>query len=157
LGAIKGWVSIKNERPVWEKPNDEDEQTIVAQLKQVYFIADPRGRTIDYSDTYHSLGLDSPADIQRILNWPVGIGGEYTIRSAVNGVPYLIKRGWLTGPNPGQHYFLAIGRSLGDGQENVRQLTRDYYFLLLPGLIALYTLLGLLSSNLVLGRDRVHF
>ena len=33
-GAIKGWVSIKNERPVWEKPNDEDEQTIVARLKQ---------------------------------------------------------------------------------------------------------------------------
>jgi hypothetical protein len=152
FGAIKGWVSIKNERPVWEKPNDEDEQTIVGQLKQVYFIAEPNGSAMDYSETYHSLGLDSSADIQRILRMPDGLT-EYTMRSAANGVPYLIKRGWLTGPSPRQRYFLAIGRSLGDSQKNVRQLTRDYV-LLLPGLIALCTLLGWLGSNLLFGRTQ---
>ena len=57
-GSVKGWVSIKNERPVWEKANDEDEQSIVAQLKQVYFIADPNSNALDYSETYRSLGFD---------------------------------------------------------------------------------------------------
>jgi hypothetical protein len=144
-GAIKGWVKIQNEQPEWTAAADEDETQIVAQLKQVYFIAGPNGSALDYSDTYQSLGLDSPADIQRILHMPEG-STEYTIRSAANGVPYLIKRGWLTGPRRRQRYFLAIGRSLGDSRKNVRQLTRDC-FLLLPGLIALSSLLGWRGSS----------
>ena len=148
-GAIKGWVSIKNERPVWEKANDEDEQSIVAQIKQVYFIADPNSNALDYSETYQSLGFDSKADIQRILRLPEG-STEYAIRSDPDGVPYLIKRGWLAGERRRQRYFLAMGRSLRDSRKTVAQLTR-LYFLILPGLIALSSLLGWIWAGRALG------
>ena len=148
-GAIKGWVSIGNERPVWETASDEDEQSIVAQLKQVYFIADPQGNALANSEIYRSLGLDSKADIQRILGLPEGVT-DYTVRSDPDGVPYMIKRGWLAGQHRRQRYFLAMGRSLGDSRKTVAQLTR-VYFLILPGLIALSSLLGWIWAGRALG------
>src|SRR6516225_3731909 len=64
-GSIKGWVSIDNEQPYWTAPADEDETTIVAQLKQVYFIADRDGNALENSEIYRSIGFDPLADIQR--------------------------------------------------------------------------------------------
>ncbi|HEY7334421.1 MAG TPA: ATP-binding protein [Bryobacteraceae bacterium] len=148
-GAVKGWVNIVNERPVWSEPADEDEQSIVAQLKQVYFIADPNGLALDNSETYRSIGFDSLSDIRRILSMPEGFT-EYTYRSDADGVPYMIKRGWLAGPRHKQRYFLAMGRSLADSRKTVAQLTRDY-FLFLPGLIALSSLLGWIWAGRALG------
>ncbi|HLH44039.1 MAG TPA: ATP-binding protein [Bryobacteraceae bacterium] len=148
-GAIKGWVSIENERPVWEVANDEDEQSIVAQLKQVYFIADRDGNALAYSETYRSLGFDSRPDIQRILRLPEGFT-EYANRSDPDGVPYLIKRGWLAGQRHRQRYFLAMGRSLADSRKTVAKLTR-IYFLILPGLISLSSLLGWMLAGRALG------
>jgi heavy metal sensor kinase len=147
-GAIKGWVSIENARPKWEQPEDEDETGIVAQLKQVYFIADEHGNALEYSDEYQSLGLDSRSEIERILQLPEG-KTEYTIRRDREGKPYRIKRGWMAGPRR-HHYFLAMGRSLADSQRNVAQLTRDY-FLFLPALIALSSLLGWIWAGRALG------
>ncbi|HEY6343217.1 MAG TPA: ATP-binding protein [Bryobacteraceae bacterium] len=148
-GAIKGWVSIENARPKWEQPEDEDETGIVAQLKQVYFIADDRGNALEYSDEYQSLRLDSRSEIQRILELPEG-KTEYTVRRDGEGKPYLIKRGWMAGPRRRLHYFLAMGRSLADSQRTVAQLTRDY-FLFLPVLIALSSLLGWIFAGRALG------
>jgi signal transduction histidine kinase len=139
-GAIKGWVTIENARPNWEQPDDEDETRIEAQLKQVYFIADEHGNALEYSDEYQSLGLDSRSEIERILQLPEG-KTEYTIRRDAEGKPYEIKRGWMAGPHRRLRYFLAMGRSLADSQRNVAQLTRDY-FLFVPALIALSSLLG---------------
>jgi heavy metal sensor kinase len=138
-GSVKGWVNIVNERPVWAEPSDEDETRIVAQLKQVYFIADANGNALEDSDTYRSIGFDSLSDIQRVLRMPEGFT-EYVTRADMDGVPYRIKRGWLLG-NRRKRYFLAMGRSLADSQRNVAQFTRNY-FLFIPGLIALSSLLG---------------
>jgi heavy metal sensor kinase len=148
-GAIKGWVTIENARPSWAEPEDEDETAIEAQLKQVYFIADPNGVSLAYSEEYKSLGLDSPSEIQRILQLPEG-QTEYTIRPDAEGKPYLIRRGWMAGPRRRLRYFLAMGRSLADSQRNVTQLTRDY-FLFLPALIALSSLLGWIWAGRALG------
>ncbi|MBV8846131.1 MAG: HAMP domain-containing protein [Bryobacterales bacterium] len=138
-GSIKGWVSIDNERPVWSAPADEDETQIVAQLKQVYFIADREGHALEDSETYRSIGFDPLPDIKRVLNMPEGFT-EYVTRWGSDGTPYLVKRGWLVGTHR-KRYFLAMGRSLADSQRNVARFTRNY-FLFVPGIIALSSLLG---------------
>ena len=138
-GSIKGWVSIDNERPVWTAPADEDEGRIVAQLKQVYFIADSNGNALEDSETYRSIGFDPLADIQRVLRMPEG-STEFVTRYDSEGTPYLVKRGWLLGTHR-KRYFLALGRSQADSQRNVGVFTRNY-FLFIPGLITLSCLLG---------------
>jgi heavy metal sensor kinase len=147
-GSIKGWVSIDNERPVWTAPADEDDARIVAQLKQVYFIADSNGNALEDSETYRSIGFDPLPDLQRVLRQPEGFT-EYATRYDSDGTPYRIKRGWLVGTHR-KRYFLAMGRSLADSERNVGAFTRNY-FLFIPGLIALSSLLGWMVAGRALG------
>lgn len=147
-GSIKGWVSIDNERPIWAPASDEDDARIVAQLKQVYFIADQNGNALEDSDTYRSIGFDPLTDIQNVLRKPEGFTENVT-RYDSEGTPYLIKRGWLVGTHR-KRYFLAMGRSLADSQRNVAVFTRNY-FLFIPGLIALSSLLGWMVAGRALG------
>jgi heavy metal sensor kinase len=143
-GSIKGWVSIDNEQPYWTAPADEDETTIVAQLKQVYFIADRDGNALENSEIYRSIGFDPLADIQRVLRMPEGFT-EYVTRLDMEGTPYLIKRGWLVGTHR-KRYFLAMGRSLADTRKNVAQFTRNYFFFV-PSFVLLSGLFGWLVAG----------
>jgi heavy metal sensor kinase len=141
--SAKGYVSIKNFQPVWDPVEDDaDRQVIEGHLKQVYFIADRSGNSIAESDTYTSIGRDSPADIQRI----VSLGHtEVHERSDSEGIPYLIEAGILLGEHR-ERYFLAIGRSLENARRTEHQFTR-YYFFALPAMIALSALLGWLIAG----------
>ena len=147
-GSIKGWVSIDNERPVWTAAADEDDARIVEQLKQVYFIADQNGNALEDSEIYRSIGFDPLYEIQRVLRMPEG-STEYVTRYDHDGTPYMVKRGWLVGTHR-KRYFLAMGRSLADSQRNVGRFTRNY-FLFIPGLIALSSLLGWMVAGRALG------
>lgn len=143
--AAKGYVTIRNYQPVWDTPDadDPDAQLVVDRLKQVYFIADPSGNSLEESDTFSSLGhaTDSPGEVRRIL----ALGKpEVSEHSSSDGVPYLVKAGVLPGPNK-ERYFLAEGRSLEDARRTVRVFTRNY-FLALPLMIAVCATLGWLIS-----------
>ncbi len=136
-GEAKGYLKIEEYRPVWiADPTDPEEAYIVSRIKHVFYIADANGVAIDYDETYASIGLDSPAEIARILE------GEPVvhIRYDKSGVPYLIKAGRIPDEH-GKPYFFAIGRSLQPARQNARALSRRY-FLAVPGMIALAALLG---------------
>ncbi len=67
-GEAKGYLKIEEYRPVWiADPTDPEEAYIVSRIKHVFYIADANGVAIDYDETYASIGLDSPAEIARIL------------------------------------------------------------------------------------------
>lgn len=141
--AAKGYVTIKNFRPEWDYDRDDpEEQFIVSRLKHVYFIADSEGNSLDISETYKSIGRDSPAEIQKILASPKPEAAE---RKDSDGVPYLIKAGVLPGENR-RPYFLAIGRSLENSRSTVQKFTRNY-FLALPLMIAVIATLGWLIAG----------
>jgi len=138
--AAKGYLSFENERPVWSE--DPEDAEIVAQLQQMYLIADANGIALKYnSDTYDTIRF-SPAEIQAILGQSKP---DFSERSDKDGNAYLIEAGTvyneLEHPRRKQPYFLAIGRPLADTQRTVSSFTRSY-FLLLPLLIALSALLG---------------
>jgi heavy metal sensor kinase len=141
--AAKGYVVIKNYEPEWDFDRDDPDETfIVSRLKHVLFIADGQGNALSESETYKSIGRDSPADIRRILDSPNPV---YLNRSDSDGVPYRIKAGVLPGENR-RPYFMAIGRSLESSRRTVYVFTRNY-FLALPAMIALSAFLGWLIAG----------
>jgi heavy metal sensor kinase len=142
-GAATGYVKIEKFEPMWDPVEDDPERELVeARLKHVYMIADSAGNTLGESDIYSSIGPDSPTEIRRILALSKP---DFRERPDSDGVPYLIEAGVLPGENK-RPYFLAIGRSLGDARRQVQQFTR-YYFLALPGMIAVCTIFGWLIAG----------
>src|SRR5262249_40421080 len=86
-GALKGYLKIEKQRPVWiADETDPEEAYIVSRLKHVFYIADENGNALDYDETYASLGLDSVAEIREILK------GEPVIRTRYDktGTPFLV-------------------------------------------------------------------
>ena len=107
--AAKGYLSFENERPVWSE--DPEDAEIVAQLQQMYLIADANGIALKYnSDTYDTIRF-SPAEIQAILGQSKP---DFSERSDKDGNAYLIEAGTvyneLEHPRRKQPYFLAIGQ-----------------------------------------------
>ena len=137
-GEAKGYLRIENQRPIWTAdPEDPEDQHIVDRLRYVILLTDAHGNVLLDSPTYESIGIDSPAEIQRIMALKEP---EVHVRPDASGTPYIIKAGALPGERR-DRYFLAIGRSLGDSERTVRSFTRDY----LLSLLAIIPLTGLLG------------
>jgi heavy metal sensor kinase len=136
--AARGYVDIKNAEPVWSQ-NSDDDAGIVAELKQVYLIADADGNYLGYNeDTLDAINFD-PMEIRRIVAQPQPQAP--TVRLNKNKEPFLIKAGRVLDEDRKQRYFLAIGRSLLSSQKTVDGFTRTYFFSLL-GLIPLSSIFG---------------
>jgi heavy metal sensor kinase len=133
--AAKGYFMIEEGRPVWSP--DPDDAAVVAELTQLYLIADAEGNYLKYNeDTLDSIIFDKK-DIQRIVADPQP--QVLPVRIDKNKEPFLIEAGRvLDGKHP---YFLAIGRSLLNSQKTVQGFTRTYFFSLL-GLIPLSSIFG---------------
>lgn len=137
-GAAKGYLRIENQRPVWvADSSDPEEAYIVERLRHVYLLTDSNGYLLEHSESYDSIGIDSPEEIARILRRSKP---EIYIRRDKGGIPYLIKAGTVP-DEKGRPYFFALGRSLEANEHTVDGFTRTY-FLLLPAMIALTGLAG---------------
>jgi heavy metal sensor kinase len=142
-GAAKAYLRIEKGHPVWVADSkDPEEAYIVERLRHVYALADSKGKLLEYSATYEAIGIPPPEEVTRILKLGQPVIRE---RQDVNGVPYLIKAGAVP-DDRGRPYYFAIGRSLEANERNVYNFTRQY-FLILPGLIALASLLGWLLAG----------
>src|ERR1043166_4157576 len=70
-GAAKGYLHIEGGKPVWiADPTDPEEAYIVERLRHVYMLADSNGTVLEHSQTYDSIGIDSPPEIFRTLRLP---------------------------------------------------------------------------------------
>lgn len=139
--AAKEYFKIDNGEPVWSKePEDAD---VVAQLQQMYLIADANGNVLkDNPDTYESIAF-SAEEIRRILAQTRPQPPSQRLNK--DGELILIKAGGFLddppSPRPRQRYFLAIGRSLAESQRTVASVSQRY-FLFFPLLMALSILFG---------------
>lgn len=136
--AARAYLRIENKRPVWVADStDPEEAYVVERLRHVYLLTDASGYVLEPSETYESIGIDSPQEIERIMR----LGRpEIHIRQDKQGVPYLIKAGAVKSED-GEQYFFALGRSLEANVRTEGAFTRQY-FLMLPALIGLTLLLG---------------
>src|SRR5579862_1917070 len=63
-----GYISIVNYRPVWTLDNEDSEDAHVKDLlRRVMLLADSNGNILDDSPIYESIGIDSLAEIRRVL------------------------------------------------------------------------------------------
>ncbi len=138
-GAAKGYLHLEKGRPIWVADStDPEEAYIVERLRHVYVLTDASGKVLEHSQTYDSIGVDSPREVERILGLPQP---EVHVRRDADGVPYMIKAGPIRG-DKGRLYFFAMGRSIEGNQRTVDNFMRSYYFLVLPGAIFVTGLLG---------------
>ena len=136
--AAKLYLRIENQEPLWIHDfTDPEEAFIVERLRHIYLLTDANGNVLQNSDTYTSIGIDSPEEVRRVLSLP---NGEIPIRRDRNGTPYMIKVGSMIDEHKNK-YFLAIGRSLADSYRTVNRFTRIYVFLF-PAMLAMSSLLG---------------
>ncbi len=137
-GAAKGYLRIEQQRPIWfADPTDPEEAFIVSRLQHVYLLTDAAANVLQVSDTYESLGVDTPAEIAAVLKSSQPV---YRIRTNQQHVPYMIRCGVLP-DDKGRRYFLAIGRTLAPSRETLRRFTVNY-FLLMPVLVVITGLFG---------------
>src|SRR5579863_199248 len=130
-GAAKGYLHMEAGRPVWiADATDPEEAYIVERLRHVYLLTDSNGKVLEHSQTYDSIGIDSPQEIFRILRLPQP---EIHVRRDGDGVPYMIKAGSMRG-DKNRLYFFALGRSIEDNERTVNNFMRRYFFML-PGMI----------------------
>jgi heavy metal sensor kinase len=135
--AARGYFKIENDEPIWN--TDPEDADVVAQLKNVYLIADSSGNALGYNEDNDSISFNG-SEIGRILADPKPHQAP-TVRWK-DGEPFLVEAGWvLDNDSHKRRYFLAIGRSLAESRRTVSSLTRTY-FLFVPLLISLSILLG---------------
>ena len=130
-----------NYHPVWFfDTGDPDEANAEARIRSVLAIADEQGKPVpeNLSSTYESLGMDSPAQVKRVLASNQAI---WLSKKDPEGLPYLIRQSYVTSEDRSRKYFVAIGKSFAESAALLRQF--DYLCLaLLPLVIVLCFLTG---------------
>jgi heavy metal sensor kinase len=127
--VVKAYLRIDNDpgqtnyHPVWNYDNDDaDEKSAVAGVQKVYVIADAQGQVLK-GESYETLGLDKLNEIRSILQSP-GAGFSTSTRNDSDGVPYLIREGYVLGnTDPSKKFYVAIGTSLADSRKLLNQFT----------------------------------
>lgn len=125
---VKAYLRIVNDKgqnnyhPVWIFDSDDPEEAeAVAAVKKVYLIADAQGHVMDASTDDKTLGLANSNEIRAVLQSP---GAIYREGTDEDGIPYLIRAGYVTGENdPGKKFYVAIGTSLAGSHKLLSSFT----------------------------------
>lgn len=122
--AVKGYLRIEKQRPVWFYDRDDDEEAaIVLKFRQgMFLLADRSGKILEASEKYKELGPEKPGEIQALLR-----GSRTAVRERrdEDGFSYLIKSG-LQIDDEKRPYFVAIGRNLEAEETVLDNFTRRY-------------------------------
>jgi heavy metal sensor kinase len=145
-GAAKGYLHYFAYGWDWFfDPYDSEESLIVRRLQHVFLMADSSGNPIEknqvrVSDTYRSIGVESPAEIRARLRRLSRSKQEYETRYDQDGSPYRIRTGILTDREQHQ-YYMAVGRSVTEEERTLNGITIRYVRIV-PLLIALSSIWG---------------
>jgi heavy metal sensor kinase len=130
--ALKGYLKIESNGDGTYTPNwyadydDVEEAAIVGHLRSLYIITDEKGHVMQSSPSYvEQFGIDPPSRITNVLKTP-----EANFREVVgkDGRPYMIRAGFVYNEqardeNHQRKYFVAIGRSVANPRNLLRQFT----------------------------------
>ena len=113
--ALKGYFRVQKGEELWLiDQGDPDEAALQGRLRRVFFLADSKGREMDASDIYKSLGIDQPAQIRQV------VAGKQTLweeKVDAKGEHYLIRASFDRDEDLDAYYYVAIGRSLKGNRE----------------------------------------
>lgn len=143
--ALKAYLRVDNGKPIWfADVHDPEEAGTKVQLQRVFLLADSNGKIINESPEFHTLGVDSPSQIQAAFKATQTIWIEAQDNKHV---PYLVRGGFIADETTDDRYFVAIGTSLG----NNRVLLRGFTWLA-GGVIPAMILSGCIMGWVLAGR-----
>jgi heavy metal sensor kinase len=141
--AIKGYLRVEKGRPVWFfDSQDSEEAFIVRRLRRVFLLTDAEGRVLEVSPAYSQLGIDSPDEVHRMLQWQQPL---WRVRRGENGISYLVRSG-VHFDDTRRPYYVAIGRALDANERILGQFTFRY-FAIVPVLILIICVAGWLAAG----------
>ncbi len=119
--ALKGYFRVQKGEELWLiDQGDPDEAALQGRLRRVFFLADSKGREMDASDIYKSLGIDPPAQIRQV------VAGKQTLweeKVDPKGEHFLIRASFDRDEDLDAYYYVAIGRSLKGNREILGRFT----------------------------------
>jgi heavy metal sensor kinase len=143
--AMKGFLRIINGKPQWfYDKEDPDETYIVSRIRRVYLITNAYGTVLESSDTYASLGEDTPDEVRAAL---ASKEPTWKVKRVPDGARYLIRSGAVLDDKNHDPHFVAIGRPLKPNEDVIRSFTKIYV-----GLMPIMIFSGCLLGWLIAGR-----
>jgi heavy metal sensor kinase len=144
--GMRGFLQIKNGMPDWQYDHDDaDEDYIVRRLQRVFLLTDAQGSVLQSSDTYASLGEDTPDEVREALR---SKEPTWRMKHSSEGVTYLVRSGVVLSSDKNRiPYFVAIGRTLSENQRVITQFTQIYM-----GLMPVMIFGGCLLGWVIAGR-----
>jgi two-component system OmpR family sensor kinase len=143
--AMKGFLRIINGKPQWfYDKEDPDETYIVSRIRRVYLITNAYGTVLESSDTYASLGEDTPDEVRAAL---ASKEPTWKVKHVPDGARYLIRSGAVLDDKNHDPHFVAIGRPLKPNEDVIRSFTKIYV-----GLMPIMIFSGCLLGWLIAGR-----
>lgn len=122
--AVKGYLRIERNRPIWFfDPADQEETFIVQRLRRVFLLMDKKGGVLEVSSEYNDLGVEPVAELRDIVTKGKPIE---RVRKSKKGEPYLVRTGLYTDPGK-REFILSIGRSLERDEMLVHQFMQQYF------------------------------
>jgi heavy metal sensor kinase len=171
-GAIKGYLRLEKDPELggqisagwYYDPDDQDEKTIVFDIRKIFLIADQYGHVIlngttkepAVSTTYQQLGIDKPPEIADRVRQavaatrPARAGKAFWLdRRTPQGEPIKIRAGIVYDQLHQAPYYVALGESVADNEVILRRYTWINAGVVLGALI-LTSILGWLMAGHVL-------
>jgi heavy metal sensor kinase len=143
--AMKGFLRIEDGKPRWfADAEDPEENFIVSRMKRVYLITNAYGTVLESSDTYASLGEDTPDEVRATL---ASKEPTYKTKHTPDGANYLIRSGVVLDDKNHDPNFVAIGRPLAPNEGVIHSFTKIYV-----GLMPIMIFSGCLLGWLIAGR-----
>lgn len=140
--AVRGFLRIERGQANWTfDPREFDDASHVERLRKLILISDREGSVLEVSNGYRAFGVETPAEIQRILAQPMP---QWKLKKEGKGAALLLRYGIIRAGN--QPYLLVVGRTLSDN-ETLPALFVSNYFGVLPLLVGLTMFLGWLMAG----------
>jgi heavy metal sensor kinase len=148
---VKGFLRIEmpdNHLSWGLDPDDPDDNTILARIKDVYLITDDAGTPQAWSNAYQALGFDSPAYIHQVLSSPTP-QPVWQVKHDAHHVPFLIRSSYTLNESrtKPRKFYVAIGTSLATNDALLSKFTW-----LCVALIPLVIVIGIATGWMVAGR-----
>lgn len=137
--AIRGYLRLeKPKRPGqptqinWYYDRDDPEEAIIVdRLRQLYLLADAKGKYLEVGPKYRDLAVEKPEQIRQAIQ---SKESRWHIRKNAAGTDFLIRSGVLMSEDD-KPFYISIGRSYAEGQRITDEFTWYYSLMLAPTIL----------------------
>ena len=140
--TVRGFMDIRDGQVIWSHRAEHPEtEEIIDKLRGLIHIADDSGKTLEVSEGYKALGVESPQEIAELMS---RAAPRFRNKRGATGENSRVRQGVFV--ENGRRYFVSIGYSNAENNA-IRSLFVKIYFTILPILLLLMGWLSWLAAS----------